>query len=162
MQASDGRPPVTVTVDLEPPATPRTSHLASCTTRMHHLHAPSHGVLHRAWCATHHWHITPCAGHHVSCNMHPFLAYNTLHGRHTLYTARQCRCNYDASSDSSQIPRIHHSTWAAERMSCTMMPYPDGVFDHVGVLRVHLFIMPSLVFPFSVDSPLLGESRSTS
>ena len=32
-----------------------------------------------------------------------------------------------------------------------MMLYPDGVIAYVGALRVRLFIMPSLVFPFLVD-----------
>jgi hypothetical protein len=130
-QALDCRLPVAVTVDMEPPATPCTSHLAPCITRT--------ARTHRSWCPAPHMvcHAplayntvrgAPCSMHHA-----PSLAYNALLGCHAPHTACHCRCNHHASSDPPQIPPVHRSTWADVLHHDAN---PDGVFAHVGALRV--------------------------
>ena len=94
---------------------PRTMHHAPCT--MHH--APLHSALHRARCATHRWHISPCARHCALCTTHP-SAHHILDG--AVHCTPFTMHHHHASSQSSP----GHRYTVLVCMSGTM-PYPNGM-----------------------------------
>ena len=107
----------------------QSARLASLSFQQHHAprttqHAPLHSVLHRARCAMHRWHITPCARHCVLCTTHP-SAYDVLDWavHCTPFTARHHHA-------SSQSPSLGHRYAVLVWMS-GMMPYPDGMIARV-------------------------------
>jgi hypothetical protein len=54
-------------------------------------HATSHGALHRAQCAMHHWHMTLYARHRASCTTHPWhMIHGVVDVLYALYAAHFC------------------------------------------------------------------------